>query len=140
MAKTKPVKFTFRGDELTLFYSIDAMCAYEEETGKPFSGVQEFFSEEGASRFYIRLYRALIWAGLLHHHPKMKLRDVTTILEACQEDDALSTELATAVITAISGAQPKKDKGDTDGASGNGSGNSAGNGASATTEETPTGA
>ena len=114
MAKTKPVKFTVGGNELTLFYSIDAMCAYEEETGKPFSGVQEFFSEEGAERFYIRLYRALIWAGLLHHQPKTKLRDVSGILEQCQDDADLSSELATAVITAISGAQPKKDDGAAD--------------------------
>lgn len=133
MAKTKPVKFTFGGDELTLFYSIDAMCAYEEETGKPFAGVRAFFDEEGAERFYIRLYRALIWAGLLHHHPKMTLRDVNAILEACNDDEALSTELATTVITAITGAQPKADASET-------AGNGSGNGASATAQETPTGA
>lgn len=59
------------GVEYTFRFSIDALCQLEELTGKSFMEIAKAFESGSVS---MSVTRALVWAGLREHHPKVSVK------------------------------------------------------------------
>ena len=77
------------GESYRLRYDFNAICEYEGATGRSIANLTD-----GA--FGARDIRALLWAGLLHEHPRMTLQKAGALMPI----DELE-ELTRACVTAI---------------------------------------
>ena len=78
---------TLRGQTFTLFYPIEALWAYEDETGASLigddTGTKEEFEAQLQSltrRQRIERTIALLWAGLITNHPELTLKAVSKMV------------------------------------------------------------
>ena len=80
-------KITLRGKEFTLFYPLEALWKYEDETGVSLigddSGTKEQLEAELKTltrRQRIERTVALLWAGLITYHPDLTLQAVSKMV------------------------------------------------------------
>ncbi|MBR9765336.1 MAG: hypothetical protein GYB53_17905 [Rhodobacteraceae bacterium] len=71
------------GEAWKLAFTTNAMCAYEEETGKDFTAVAESLNGAKEGRVSMRVTRTLLWAGLQEYQEGTTLRDAGKVLDAC---------------------------------------------------------
>lgn len=64
----------------TLRYSVNAICALEEESGKTVTALGVEMADPG--KVGLSLLRLLLWAGLREHHADISLAGAGDILEA----------------------------------------------------------
>lgn len=114
------------GEGWKLAFTTNAMCAYEDETGKDFTSVAGALAGAGEGRISMRVMRTILWAGLLEYQEGTTMRDAGEVLDACG-----MTQVGGAIAAAIRLAFPEaKDS--------SGNGGKAGKAAPAKVEE-PTG-
>lgn len=70
------------GEGWKLAFTTNGMCAYEEETKKPFTSVSEALSDASHGRLSVRALRTILWAGLQEHHEGTTMRDAGKVLDA----------------------------------------------------------
>ncbi|MGI3164978.1 hypothetical protein [Pseudooceanicola sp. 200-1SW] len=75
------------GEGWKLAFTTNAMCAYEEETGKDFTSVAEVLAKAENGRLSMRVLRTILWAGLQEHHEGMTMRQAGNVLDACGMND-----------------------------------------------------
>jgi len=97
------------GSEWQLVYTVNAMIAFEEETG---SDLLSVFKD---GQIGLKAARSLIWAGLKTHHPGMTMDAAGDVIDACGFQAAMDG--VAAAITAAFPAQKQAGKG---GRAGNG--------------------
>ena len=81
----------------TLAYTINSVCELEEKLDKPLSTI---VSNMGR----LSVVRAVLWAGLLHHH-KVSMDEAGSIM-----DEAGAAETMAAINKAVTAAFPVEDK------------------------------
>jgi hypothetical protein len=69
-------KIVFKGIEHTLKLDFNAICSFEQATGKSFIGFANNLTQNGAMSMQINDARALLWAGLLHENKALKIDDI----------------------------------------------------------------
>ncbi len=95
-------KIVLKGNEHTLKLDFNAICSFEQVTGKSFIGFANSLSEQGAMSMQINDARALLWAGLLHSNKALKIDDIGNLMGF----DNLG-EVMTAISEAIQEAMPE---------------------------------
>lgn len=80
--KKGEVEFEADGKKYTLSYSVNALCALEDEVGQGIVGilgeVQAWEQEPVSIR--LKLLRAMLWAGLQDRHPEVDVKKAGEIL------------------------------------------------------------
>lgn len=79
-----------------LAFTTNAMCAYEEETQKPFTSVAEVLQGAETGRLSMRVLRTILWAGLIEHQESATLREAGRAMDACGFQ-AVGQQIAAAV-------------------------------------------
>lgn len=105
MANAQKGEYTFTGpdgNDYTLLYNINAMCLIEDELGVPMSDLEDKLQRPSAKDL-----RAVLWAGLKHKHPDLKLEDAGAI--------ASGVDILENITAAFSRAFPDAPKGDDSG-------------------------
>lgn len=76
MNKTKPIVAITLDKERHLLMNLNAMVAFEEETGK---NIMQGLAPDSLTA---KDFRALLWACLLHEDPELKVEDVGGMIHA----------------------------------------------------------
>lgn len=79
------------GESYTLRCDFNAMCHFEDETGKDALAEFEAYEKDGMS---VRDMRTMMWAFLQHHHPDADMQLAGSILSA--DIEALQRVIAAA--------------------------------------------
>lgn len=82
------------GKQYTLRLDFNAMCDFEEATGKD---AMTAFAEFEKGKVSIRLMRSMMWSFLKHHHPDATEQEAGNILS--QNIDALQEVMTAAMPT-----------------------------------------
>jgi len=94
-------KVVLKGNEHILKLDFNAICSFEQVTGKSFISFANTLSKKGATSMQINDARALLWAGLLHSNTALKIDDIGNLMGF----DNLG-EVMTAIAEAITEAMP----------------------------------
>jgi len=93
------------GQERTIKLDYNALCSFEQVTGKSFLKFADDLEKQGLLSMQLSDLRALLWAGLLHEDEKLKITDVGNLLKF---DDAEHIQkILSAIVDAINEAFPK---------------------------------
>ena len=84
-------KATVDGKAYTLRCDFNAMCAFEDETGKD---ALETFEKFETGKVGVKDMRAIMWAFLQHHHPDVTMQEAGHVLSA--QTDVLFKVIQTA--------------------------------------------
>lgn len=96
----------------TLSYSVNAICELEDHfEGKPVAQIAETMNDQASVP--MSTVRAVIWAGLIDHHPELTLKDAGNVaseagIPACM--NAVGRAFALAFPDAPKGAKPRPRK------------------------------
>lgn len=93
------------GQEYTLKFDYNALCSFEQATGKSFLKFFNDLEENGFLAMGLSDLRALLWAGLLDENKDLKLIDVGNLLNL--DDIECIKTVSTALMNAINEAFPK---------------------------------
>lgn len=74
------VKIVLNGQERTIRFDYNALCSFEQATGKSFLKFVDDLENQGLLSMQLSDLRALLWAGLLHEDEKLKIADVGNLL------------------------------------------------------------
>lgn len=102
------VTLTHEGQDYTMVLDFNALCEYEGATGDSWNS---FFDRLDNGTIRATELRAMVWAGLMAHHPDITLSQAGAVLSS--NSDAV-IRAAAAALPAEKGAPPSK------GARGNG--------------------
>lgn len=98
------------GESHTIRYDFNAMADYEEAVGKP-------ITQMGEGNVGMRELRALLWAGLLHKHPRLTLKQAGSLIPP-ERMAEVAEACGTALVRALGKPDPTKPATEpTDGAS-----------------------
>lgn len=99
--REKGVKVELDGREFTLFYDLNAFAEIEDDFGV----IDEVLEKLGRSS--AKTIRALLWAGLLHHHPEVTTTEVGRLI-GFQDLGDLSEKLRVAIVGALPNQKVEK--------------------------------
>ena len=98
-------KVVLDGKEHTLKLDFNAICSFEQITGKSFIVFSNQLQKEGPLSMAFSDMRALLWAGLLNEGEKITLEDVGNAINL--NDKNVLTDITTGIAAAIAEAFPK---------------------------------
>ncbi|MDB6177937.1 hypothetical protein PAF17_10535 [Paracoccus sp. Z330] len=94
---------TLGGKTYTLRCDFNAMCEFEDATGKDALATFEAFEGFEAGKVSVKDMRAIMWSFMLHHHPEATLTEAGELLSA--DVDALVTVIRAASPSASEAAE-----------------------------------
>lgn len=96
-------KVILNGQEYTLRFDYNALCSFEQVTGKSFLKFFNDLDEQGFLSMHLSDLRALLWAGLLYDNKNLKLTDVGNLLKLYDIEciEAVSVALTNAISEAF---------------------------------------
>lgn len=65
-----------------LAFTTNAMCAYEEQTHKPFTAVTEVLNGRDDIHISVQVLRTILWAGLQEFHEGTTMKEAGQVLDA----------------------------------------------------------